>query len=329
MLAFNTLINENSPEAIEQKLIFRLKEFANETQLSKQTINQHLFWIIQFVRFHNGLHPSTLNQSDIESFLSSLALEKNYTKSMQEKALHSIKYLYVNFLKINIGECKYLQTKNRNSFKRYFDSNTCHAVLSRMSGSHLLMAKIAYLCQLTLNEVVQLKVSDIDIKKNLISVYKQDGSLKYRATIPLSLILDVRIQKMRANQKNSQFKRQSPFQAIRTQNIYQHTSSQPQFELFSHDDKLLFPISDGLSSSEQTFHKLRSALKNDIKIAIKQYSRIVPLDRHSNKIIGSSKSSHKKIFNFQPTNIESISNFENLTPSMASLPSLRISQGVA
>jgi len=273
MIPLKTIINDNSPEIQEQRLIDSLCEFAYNKQLTNSEINNIVSWVLRFTRFHNRQHPSDLNHSDIETFISLLATEHNYAHTTQLKAVEAINFLYRDFLKINLDTLNYVKLKRRHGFIDRFGNRTCFAVLNNMNGCSLLMSKLALLGNLKLKEVVNLKLSDINIKGNTISVRKDNGEIKFTLNIPFQIILDLRIQLMRVRQlliisqnkenKNSQI------------NLLDQEINQKQPK----DDGYLFSLASQSNPISPSRVDVLAVLKNDIRIASRQYLRFAKIQK--------------------------------------------------
>ncbi|MBV1908610.1 MAG: phage integrase N-terminal SAM-like domain-containing protein [Kangiellaceae bacterium] len=275
MLELNTILNENTPEFIEQKLVHSLKEFFEKKNLPQQLVHQHLFWVIKYVRFHNGQHPSDLTKPDLETFLSSLATVLNLPKATQLKALISLNFIYQEFLGIKLGACQFIEYKNRRGFRDHVNPKCCSAILKHLSGSCLLMAKLAYFCNMKLREVATVKITDIDLKKNTIRVSDLNGNYKYSVNIPMKLILDIRIQKMRTQQakKNRHYLNPPPPPTDKNIAVATQVNSLSQINLFTESKLFLFPYKHEDRSSTQNNEKQLAVLKNDIKLALQRYLR--------------------------------------------------------
>ncbi|MBI3281991.1 MAG: phage integrase N-terminal SAM-like domain-containing protein [Acidobacteria bacterium] len=57
---------------------------------SRRTEQAYLHWIRRFLAFHNGTHPRELAESDVNRFLTHLAVGENVAASMQNQALATI-----------------------------------------------------------------------------------------------------------------------------------------------------------------------------------------------------------------------------------------------
>ncbi len=270
MLSLNRLIQENTADIQARKLIERIRIFAQQKHLAEVEINHRINWVLRFIQFHNKQHPVNLNQSDVESFLSSLATENNYDSAIQANAVIALKFLYREFLQIKMADFQYIQIKSRRGLIDRFGDLHCRAVLNHLQGTSLLMAELVVAGKLKLNEVVNLKLTDINIKKNRICIRHKDGNIKFTLNIPIQLILDLRIQMMRVRQlmqiKTQQFsKMNQPGQTL--------LSNTSQLSLKNKEDEYLFPVANIENPHISSRAMQLALLKNDIKIATKQYLR--------------------------------------------------------
>jgi len=285
MLTLTTVIQDNSPEIQQIQLVDRVKSFAKRDGLSDQEIKRKVIWILKFSQFHNKHHPVDLNQADIESFLSSLATENNLSESTQLSALSAIEYLYQQVLQIPLKPMIFIKNKRRKGFIEHFGTTACQSVIRHLQGNSQLMAELASLGRLKLREVVNLRLTDIDIRKNTIIVRKTSGETNFVLNIPVKLMLNIRIQVMRARQ----------LLQIKTQAC----SNVASIQLFSAaaQSEYLFPVSNKESPHISSQAMQLALLKNDISIAVKRYLRRSPL-RLPNALINP-KNSHQHPFKHQ------------------------------
>ncbi len=258
----NYIFSSNSKLLMETKLVKDL-EFSIEQQgiLLEVERKQVVYWVLRFLKFHNHQHPTDLSKTDIESFLSSLATENNYNQKLQQSAEKSIQYLYTTFLKLPISQLNYISVQQRKGYISYFGENKCRQVASHLSGKSLLILELMLLGKLRFSEVAKLKESDIDIKNNRINIFDDksaysDRKLLFTISIPLKLILDLRIQKMRIKQlfgcSNSKFKR-SKMSEIKNDFLF-------------HSGKFIY-------GSEKKIVNIKQEFKQDLKRVIEQLNR--------------------------------------------------------
>jgi site-specific recombinase XerD len=69
---------------------------------SPRTEEAYLGWIRRFVRFHGRRHPRTMGESEVVTFLSSLAVEGHVAASTQNQALSALIFLYGDVLNVEL-----------------------------------------------------------------------------------------------------------------------------------------------------------------------------------------------------------------------------------
>ncbi len=286
MLPLNMLRQENTLESQQLKLISSIRVYAHKRSLTEIEANNKVTWILRFLRFHNKQHPVNLNHTDIETFLSSLATEHNYDESIQINAISALTFLYEDFLQIKLDDFNYVRTKVRRGFLDRYGNSKCRSVLEHMQGTSLLMAELIVSGKLKLKEVINLKIADINIKKNRIHIRSNDEVIKYTLNIPIHLILNLRIQMMRVRQL-VQIKTQQFSNNIQHKNNELYSSSE--LNVIAKNNEYLFPVANAENPHISSKSMQLALLKNDIQIAVKQYLRF---SNHTTAI----NYKHKKAF---------------------------------
>ena len=87
----------------ESKLLNSLKEDLRTKYYSKKTEEAYIKWIRDFIVFNGKRHPTELDKTNVEKFLTYLAVKRKVSASTQNQALSAILYLYKNFLQKDIG----------------------------------------------------------------------------------------------------------------------------------------------------------------------------------------------------------------------------------
>lgn len=73
----------------------RLKHYSLRTELA------YLGWIKRYIIFHNKRHPAEMGKLELESFLTSLAVERNVSASTLTQALSALLFLYKEVLALD------------------------------------------------------------------------------------------------------------------------------------------------------------------------------------------------------------------------------------
>jgi integron integrase len=124
-----------------------------------------------------------MGKTEIENFLSHLAIKKKVSKSTQNQAFNAILFLYREILEkeLPVGISAY-RAKKSERLPTVMTKEETLKVLSAMKGVHQLMAKLLYGSGLRLMDCVRLRVKDIDFNMNQIIVRDGKGA-KDRATV--------------------------------------------------------------------------------------------------------------------------------------------------
>ncbi len=177
-----------------EKFMDRLRVFIRSKQLAYKTEQTYCRWVVDFIRFHNKQHPSTLGKDHIDGYLSYLAVERNLSVNSQKTALNALVFLYVKFLGVDIGTLEFVPSVRPRTLPTVFSDSEAKAVIRRLTGIHKVAVSLMYGSGLRVMEAVRLRVQDIDFENNCIIVREAKG-LKWRRTLlPKSVVPDLRLQ---------------------------------------------------------------------------------------------------------------------------------------
>ena len=74
-----------------------ISDYMLARRYSKRTIHTYITWIKAFINFHGQRHPETMAESEIEAFLTHLAVNRKVSVSTQSIALNALIFLYDKF----------------------------------------------------------------------------------------------------------------------------------------------------------------------------------------------------------------------------------------
>jgi integron integrase len=156
---------------------------------SLRTESTYLHWIRRYIVYHQKRHPADLGTADLESFLSSLAINDHVSAATQNQALSALLFLYRNVLRIDLelptASIRALRTRR---LPTVLSRDEVHAVLACLTGTHQLMAKLLYGSGLRLMECLRLRVKDLDFAQRRILVHLGKGAKDRVTMLPESLI---------------------------------------------------------------------------------------------------------------------------------------------
>ena len=159
---------------------------------SDETERTYWHWIEQFLRFvakrkSGWVHPSKLNESDVELFLTHLAVNRHLSPSTQNLALQAILFLYQKVLKIELQGIDAIRSKRQKRVPTVLSQSEVHELLANLDGDPLLIANLIYGCGLRIGEAVALRLKDIDFDRKQVIVRFGKGFKDRVTCMPSSL----------------------------------------------------------------------------------------------------------------------------------------------
>ena len=180
----NIITPHHSPRLMDQvRQTARLKHF------SPKTIKSYLYYIHDFILFHNKQHPNELGADEIRAYLSHLAIRKNVAASTQNVALSSLLFLYKQVLSIDLPYIDNIERARVPSrLPVVFTEEEVVKILAQMDGVHHLMASLLYGSGLRITECLSLRVKDIDFGYRQVTVRDGKGFKDRQTMLPATVV---------------------------------------------------------------------------------------------------------------------------------------------
>ena len=152
-----------------------------------------LFWARAFLTFCNNDDPERLDRNDVEGFLAHASEERFAGRPARNRALEAIEWLFKStpdgppaWLRILIEERRPDATPN------ILSENEVCRLLAQLKGESWLAAALIYGTGIRLLECVRLRVRDIDLGENRLTV--RDSADKVTRRLPLPENIQTRLQ---------------------------------------------------------------------------------------------------------------------------------------
>jgi integron integrase len=130
---------------------------------SYRTEESYIKWIRRFILFNSNRHPREMGATEVEAFLSDLAVRGNVAASTQNQALSAILFLYQKVLGMKLPWLdEIVRAKRPVRVPVVLTRDEVAKVLHAMSGQYWLMASLLYGSGLRLAECLRLRVQDYD-----------------------------------------------------------------------------------------------------------------------------------------------------------------------
>ena len=85
------------------KLLDQVRNTMQLKHLSRRTQDAYVHWIKRFILYNEKRHPSQMGETEIESFLTYLAVDEDVAASTQNVAFNAILFLYGEILHKELG----------------------------------------------------------------------------------------------------------------------------------------------------------------------------------------------------------------------------------
>lgn len=257
----------NSPflNALERYMVTR--------RYAKRTIRTYVYWVYQYIVFHNKQHPKDMNANHVEQYLEYLSNDRNVAASTQATALNSLVFLYREFLKLPFDrQLQFNMSERPRKLPVVLTQDEVKRLFTYLPPSILLPCQLMYGSGLRVMEAVRLRVQDLDFDYLSVKVWQGKGAKNRRVTLAPALIPALKVQIEKAMQTASNDLSNPDYKGVWLPNaLARKYPNAPQDPLWHY----LF-FSNALSYDPHEQHALRrhhideSSLRKGIKIATKK-----------------------------------------------------------
>jgi integron integrase len=169
--------------------VLRVKHYSIRTERT------YAKWIVRFIHFCENKHPLDMGALEVEAFLTHLAVKEDVAASTQNQAMNALVFLYRDVLQRELdGTINAIRSKKKVNVPTVLSREETTQVLSLMSGTPQLVAKLLYGCGLRLMEALRLRIKDIDFELKQVTVRAGKGNKDRFTTLPEALIPTLRDQ---------------------------------------------------------------------------------------------------------------------------------------
>ena len=171
------------------KLLDNVRTVMRTRYYSYETEKRYIYWIRQYIFFHNVRHPVEMGALEIEAFLSHLAVEKTVSASTQNQALAAILFLYREVLSVELPWLdKFTPAKKPSRVPVVLTKEEVKYILGELKDTNWLIGNLLYGSGLRLMEALRLRVKDLDFGYRQITVRDGKGAKDRFTVLPNILI---------------------------------------------------------------------------------------------------------------------------------------------
>ena len=143
---------------------------------SYRTEQSYLVWLERFARFCRTDDLAGRGPEDVKKFLDALALDQRLSASSQRQALNAVVFLLREVFGKEMGDFSdYRRAKTHPHSPAWLTPDEVQALLDQLEDRWALLASVAFGSGLRLMELLRLRVKDVDLEQEIITVRSGKG----------------------------------------------------------------------------------------------------------------------------------------------------------
>lgn len=164
------------------------REKIRTRHLSLRTEQAYLHWLRRFIAFHGQRHPRELGATEVEQFLTFLAVRRKVSAATQNQALNALLFVYRHVLNIELPWLANLTRATRpKRLPVVLSREDAHALLAELQGVSWLVASLLYGSGLRLLEALRLRVKDVALERGELIIREAKGGKDRVTVLPAAL----------------------------------------------------------------------------------------------------------------------------------------------
>jgi integron integrase len=186
---------EADPTQPPPRLLDQVRDRIRFRHFSIRTEQAYLDWIKRFIRFHGKRHPASMGATEVELFLTDLAVVGKVSASTQNQAQSAILFLYKEVLRDELPWLDGVErAKKPIRLPVVLTREEVFALLRKLPDTHQLVGRLLYGTGMRILEAMRLRVKDVDFERRSIVVRDGKGGKDRITVLPASLIMPMRQQ---------------------------------------------------------------------------------------------------------------------------------------
>src|SRR2546427_107299 len=169
-------------------LLDELRNGIRVRHYSRRTEEAYVGWVKRFILFNKKRHPRETGMSEVQTFLTHLAVERHVSASTQNQALSAILFLYRDVLKVDDFNFEMaVHARRPVRLPVVLTREEVRVILGEMSGTPRIVSGLLYGAGLRLLECLTLRVKDLEFARNEIVVRDGKGQKDRVTMLPESV----------------------------------------------------------------------------------------------------------------------------------------------
>lgn len=177
----------------QYQVLERARRVLRAWHYKPKTIKAYLFWIERFMRFQSPRDLDLIREREVNEFLTNLAVKENVAASTQNQALSALLFFYDKVLGRPLDRIEgVVRARKPQRLPTVLSRPEVAALLSELDGAPRLVAQLLYGGGMRLNEVLNLRVKDIDFDRREITIREGKGKKDRVTMLPGAVIVPLK-----------------------------------------------------------------------------------------------------------------------------------------
>lgn len=178
----------------QPRLLDQVRTAIRTRHYSLRTEQAYVHWIKRYIYFHGKRHPLDMGATEIEAFLSALASDRGVAASTQNQALAALLFLYKEVLDRDLPWLEGItRAKHSKHLPTVLTQAETAALLRHLpADTNGLIIRLLYGTGMRLLEALRLRIKDIDIQANTLTIRDGKGGKDRVTMLPASLAQPMR-----------------------------------------------------------------------------------------------------------------------------------------
>ena len=143
---------------------------------SKSTVDTYSHFIADFIEFYNTKNINTLTNRDVELFIETIFIKRNYAISTQRQFTSALKLFIIYYPNTHIEDLKLTRPKASKMLPNVLSQNEVICLLRVTQNlKHKTILALIYSAGLRISELINLKIEDLKIDRKQIHIKNAKG----------------------------------------------------------------------------------------------------------------------------------------------------------
>ena len=160
----------------EKKILNNFYLFLKGKRYSQSTIQTYTFFIADFINFHTKTPLEELTNRDVELFIETVFIERNYSVSSQRQFISALKIFTVFCPQTKINNLSLERPKKSRLLPNVLSQEEVLRIIQYTQNiKHRAILTLLYSCGLRIGELINLKLADFHVERKQLIVKKGKG----------------------------------------------------------------------------------------------------------------------------------------------------------